>query len=258
MNSRFAGLYKKEIKIFFSMPIAYVLFVVFTALSGYFFANIANYYSLMSIRSMNQYQMAMMDLTMMEGVFRPYFYNLSFLLLLIIPLITMRLFAEEKREGTAELLFTFPVSDFSIVSAKFFAAFTVFLAMLAGSLSSFVVMLSITGFQVMPVIGGFIGLMLLGAAFLMLGLFVSALTESQIVAAVVSFGLLLFFWLIDWLSNSVGPAAAAILANISIIKHFDGFSKGLINTADAAYYLGFIFIFFFLSLRILESKHWRG
>ncbi len=150
------------------------------------------------------------------------------------------------------------MSDLTILSAKYASALTVFLAMLIGTMSSVMILRTITPFGMMPVLGGLLGLFLLGSAFMMLGIFISALTESQIVAAVISFGALLFFWMIDWLSVSVSPAIAKVLSNVSIIKHFDSFSKGVLDTADIAYYLVFIFIFFILSLRVLESKQWRG
>ncbi|HRQ44325.1 MAG TPA: ABC transporter permease subunit [Candidatus Goldiibacteriota bacterium] len=258
MFSKFLGLYKKELKIFFSQPIAYVLISVFVAIAGYFFAGITNYYSEVSLRSMNSYQQNMFDLTMLDGIFRPWFYNVAFILLLIMPLITMRAFAEEKREGTMELLFTFPVSDAAVVAAKFCGAYTVFLAMLAGALSPVVMLRFSSGFDIAPVAGGFIGLMLLGAAFIMLGTFISGLTENQIVAAVVTFAVLMFIWIIEWLSSVVDPAVGRVLSNISIIRHYDSFSKGVIDTADLVYYAVFIFIFYFLSLRVLESKQWRG
>ncbi|PKL91891.1 MAG: ABC transporter permease [Candidatus Goldiibacteriota bacterium HGW-Goldbacteria-1] len=258
MFSKFIGLYKKELKIFFSQPIAYVLIVVFMAISGYFFASIANYYSEVSLRSMNSYQQNMMDLTTLDGIFRPWFFNISFILLLVLPLITMRTFAEEKREGTMELLFTFPVSDAAVVAAKFCGAYTVFLAMLTGAMSSVITLKLSANFDMAPVIGGFFGLMLLGGAFIMLGTFISGLTDSQIVAAVITFAVLLFIWIIDWLSAVVDPALGRVLSNLSVIRHYDSFSKGVIDTADLAYYGVFMFIFYFLSLRVLESKQWRG
>jgi ABC-2 type transport system permease protein len=258
MSGKFAAIYRKELKIFFSQPIAYALITVFVAISGYFFALIANNYSNVSMRSLNQYQRSMVDLSILEGIFRPYFYNMSFVLLLVMPLITMRVFAEEKREGTSELLFTYPVTDLVIVTGKCLAAFTVFAVMIAGSMSSFVVLRFASAFEVLPVLSGYLGLLLLGGSFIMLGIFVSTLTESQVVAAVISFALLMFIWIIDWLSGIVGPAAGKILSNLSVIRHFDNFSKGVLDTSDLVYYVCFIFLFFFLTLRVLESKQWRS
>jgi len=255
---KFFALYKKELQITFSNPIAYAVIIVFMVLSGYFFMNIANYYALFSLRSMNQYYRNMMDLNMVQGIFRPYFNNMAVVLLLIIPLITMRIFAEEKREGTIELLFTYPVSDFTIVISKFLSALTIFLLMLIGSLSSFLILKTITSYEIGPVFSGFLGLFLLGSAFIMMGVFISSLTESQIVAAVISFGVLLIFWVIGWSAQSAGPFMSKVLLNLSIIEHFDNFAKGLLDTTDLFYYINLTILFFFLTLRILETKQWRG
>jgi len=260
MNSfgKFMALYKKELKIFFSQPVAYALMVIFMAISGYFFAAIAGSYAEYSLRSMNSYQRSMMDINVIDGVFRPFYFNMAFVLLLLTPLLTMRMFAEEKREGTSELLFTLPVNDLSLFGAKFLSVLTVFMIMAAGSLSSFIIFRTAAGFELLPVLSGAFGLLLLASAFISVGMFVSSLTENQIVAAAVSFTVLLFFWIIDWLSGTLGPAAGKVLSSLSVIRHFDGFSKGVIDTGDIAYYAVFIFIFCFLTLRSLESKKWRG
>jgi ABC-2 type transport system permease protein len=258
MWNKLWALYKKEISIIFSMPIAYAVISVFAVLSGYFFANIANYYALVSLRSMNQYQRMMMELSMIEGIFRPYFHNVVVIMIIMFPLITMRLFAEEKREGTVELLFTYPVSDLAIVLSKFFAALTVFAAMLGCGVVSFLIFRVATQYEILPVLSGFLGLLLVGAAFIALGLFISSLTESQIVAAVISFGVLLLFLVLPWLSQSVGPEAGKVIMELSIVEHFDSFAKGLFDTSDIVYYFIFIFLFLFLTLRILETKQWRG
>lgn len=255
---RFIAIYKKELKTFFSLPIAYAIIIVFMVLSGYFFSSIANYYSAVSLRSMNQYYRSMMDLNIIEGIFRPYFHNMVVILLLVIPLITMRLFAEEKKDGTAELLFTYPVKDTTIVLAKYCASMTVFLIMLVGTLSSMIILRIITAYEILTSLTGILGLLLIASAFMMLGIFISTLTESQIVAAVISFGVLLLFFVISWGSQSVGPTFGKILQELSIIEHFDSFSKGLIDTSDIIYYINFTILFFFLTLRILESKQWRG
>ena len=258
MYGKFTALLKKELNIFFSMPIAYAVITVFLVLSGYFFSSITDYYAMVSLRSMNQYSKGMMDLSMMEGIFRPYFRNMVVVLILMIPLITMRLFAEEKREGTAELLFTYPVSDMAVVMTKFFSALAIFGAMLAGSLASFLILRIGTAYEILPVIAGYLGLLMIGSAFIMLGIFISSLTESQIVAAVISFGVLLFVLVIPWASGSVGPFWGAVLKSFSVVEHFDSFAKGVLDTADITYFISFFALFLFLTLRVLESKQWRG
>ncbi len=257
MDQKFLALYKKELKIFFALPIAYTIIVVYMVLSGYFFTSIINYYSMMSMRSMQSYYRGA-ELSMIDGVFRPYFQNMAVILLLMVPIITMRVFAEEKREGTSELLFTYPVSDFAIVMAKFLSALTILLIMIVGGGLSFIILRFAGDFELLPLLCGFLGLILVGSAFIMLGIFISTLTESQIVAAVASFGLLLLFWVISWQAGSLGPIGQKILTNLSIIEHLGSFSKGMIDTSDLIYYLNFTALFLFLSLRVLESKQWRG
>lgn len=258
MFNKFMALYKKELNIFFSMPIAYAVITVFLALSGYFFSAIANYYAQISLRAMSQSSRGMMDLSMIEGIFRPYFQNMVVVLILMIPLITMRLFAEEKREGTSELLFTYPVSDMSIVTAKFASAITIFGAMMAGSFTSFLIFRTASSFELLPVLAGYLGLLMIGSAFIMLGIFISSLTESQIVAGVISFGALLFFLVIPWAAQSAGPMLGGVLKAFSAVEHFNSFARGVLDTADITYFISFFALFLFLTLRVLESKQWRG
>jgi ABC-2 type transport system permease protein len=258
MMQKMWGLYKKELKIFFSMPVAYVVMAVFMVLSGYFFANIVNYYAMVSLRAMNQYQRAQMDLSIIEGIFRPYFHNVVIVLILMIPLVTMRLFAEEKREGTSELLFTYPVNDITIVSAKFLSALTVYASMLTSTVGCMIMMRVISPYELLPALSGLLGLVLIGAAFTALGIFISALTESQIVAAVISFGVLLLFIVLPWLAQAAGPGMGRIINELSIVNHFDSFAKGVLDTGDLVYLINFTVLFIFLTLRMLESKQWRG
>jgi ABC-2 type transport system permease protein len=258
MDQKMLALYRKELKIFFSMPVAYIVIAVFTVLAGYFFANIVNYYAMVSMRAMQQYQRVQMDLSVIEGIFRPFFHNIVIVLILMIPLLTMRLFAEEKREGTSELLFTYPVNDFTIVMAKFLSAMTVYAAMLGGIVCCLILMRFITAYELLPALSGLLGLFLIGAAFIALGLFISALTESQIVAAALSFGALLLFLVLPWIAQSAGPGLGKVIQEISIVEHFDSFAKGLLDSADFIYYINFAVLFFFLTLRVLESKQWRG
>ncbi len=258
MFDKFMALLKKELTVFFSLPIAYAVIAVFLILSGYFFSSIANYYAMISMRSMNQYSRGMMDLSMIDGIFRPYFQNMVVVLILMIPLITMRLFAEEKREGTSELLFTYPVSDLAVVLAKLVSAVVIFGAMMAGSLSSFIILRIGTAYEILPVLAGFLGLFMIGSAFLMLGLFISSLTESQIVAGVISFGALLFFLVIPWAAGSAGPFWGGVIKALSVVDHFGSFAKGVLDTADITYFISFFALFLFLTLRVLESKQWRG
>jgi ABC-2 type transport system permease protein len=179
--------------------------------------------------------------------------------MMIVPLLTMRLLAEEKRTGTAELLFTYPLTDWGVILGKYLAAllvFLVFLLLTAGNALAFATVASIDWGALAS---GYLGLILLGGSFLALGLFVSSLTENQIIAAVTAFGLLLLFWIIGWYQEvGGGSAIGRVLHFLSMMDHYETFTRGVIDTRDLIYYLSFIYFFLFLTKRQLESRRWRA
>jgi len=256
MMRNFWTIFKKELRVYFTSPIAYAVMVIFLTATGYFFYNSLAYYSLVSLQAMrNPY---FENLNLVDMVLSPLFGNISVIMLLMLPVLTMRLFAEEKKSGTLELLFSYPVRDIEVLLGKYCAALAVLM-----------IMVGLTGFYQLVlwalgrsapgvIVSGYLGLFLLGAAFIALGVFVSSLTENQIVAAVVSFGVLLLFWVIGWSASTVGPPLSRIFEYLSLVKHLVNFAKGIIDTADVVYCLAMIFFFLFLTLRSLESKRWRG
>lgn len=189
---------------------------------------------------------------------RPLFSNLSVIMLLMMPILTMRLFAEEKKTGTIELLLTYPVRDVEVLLGKYAAALTLFLAML--SLTAFYpgLVAYFARLEPGPILAGYLGLALMGVTFLAIGILASSLTENQIVASVATFGVLLVFWAIGWSANFAGPVWGKLLSHLSLLEHFGSFSKGVIDTKDVIYYLNFTILALFLTLRSLESKRWRG
>ncbi|MBW2090974.1 MAG: ABC transporter permease subunit [Deltaproteobacteria bacterium] len=254
--NKFWAVFKRELKVYFMSPIAYAVMVIFLVTAGYFFYTGMSYYSMLSFQAAQNPQLYRVNLS--EIVMNPLFGNISVVMLLMIPALTMRLFAEEKKTGTYELLFTYPLRDVEVLLGKYFAAMGVFTVMV-GLTGVYLILLLFLGKSVPDVVpAGYLGLFLMGAAFMSLGILVSAMTENQIVASVVSFGLLLILWLLSWTSSMVGPDLGKIFEYLSLIKHFQNFSRGLLDTADLAYYVCFIFFFLFLTLRILESKRWRG
>ncbi len=242
---------KRELKSYFASPIVYVILVVFLVLSGIFFF----FYLQSFVRSEfdPRFQLLGEKLNLNEFVIRPYFSTISVVLLFMIPLITMRLIAEERKNFTAELLFTSPIRVSHIVLGKFFASFSLFGVMVILSASYLTVLKVYGNPDLGPVLSGYLGLFLLGGGLLAVGLFASSLTENQIVAAVVSFGILLVLWIIGASSD----ADNSILRYISIINHLDNFIKGVIDLKDIIYYLSFIFFGLFLTYITLESKGWR-
>ncbi|GAK51009.1 ABC-type transport system involved in multi-copper enzyme maturation, permease component [Candidatus Moduliflexus flocculans] len=248
---------KKECASYFYSPIAYVVFAMFTLVSGYFFYNILSVYTMVSMRAMqNQYGAEGLNFT--EGIFIPLFSNMSIIMLLMMPLLTMRLLSEEKRSGTFELLLTYPLRDIETVLGKFFACFLVFATMLGLTLA-YPIFLSFLGkIEYGALIACYVGLLLMGSAFISFGLLASAWTSNQIIAAVISFGALLLFWMVGFSAYNASPEFGAILSHLSLLDHFDNFTKGIIESKDVIYYLNFTIFCLFLTLRSLESNKWRG
>jgi ABC-2 type transport system permease protein len=198
------------------------------------------------------------NLNITEGVLRPLYGNLGVILLFMMPLLTMRLFAEEKKQGTIELLLTYPVRDLAVVLAKFAACLAVYTIMLGLTALYPLLLITFAQPEIGPIVAGYVGLFLLGAAFIALGALASSLTENQIVAAAMSFGLLLFMWIIGWSSQFAGSGVGWLLSHLSLLEHFDSFPKGIIDTKDVIFYLNFMVFCLFLTLRSLESQRWRG
>jgi ABC-2 type transport system permease protein len=174
------------------------------------------------------------------------------------PAATMRLFSEEKKSGTIELLFTYPIRDWELLLGKFLAALALYAAMLGISLLQLLMLRLFAPLEWGPILSGYLGLLLLGMAFLGLGILASSLTENQIVAAVGAFGVLLLLWVIGWSTEVAGPTLGPILSHLSIINHYDSFAKGVIESKDVIFYLNFTILCLFLTLRSMESKRWRG
>ncbi len=251
------AVFKKEIRLYFASPVAYVVFSFFLLISGWFFSQIFLFYSDASMRSFMQPQFAQ-NLSVTENVMRPLFTNLSVVLLFFIPMLTMRLFAEEKKSGTIELLLTYPVRDGEVLLGKYLAALALFALLLALTLVYPGLVSAFTRVEWGPVLTGYLGLLLTGATFLAVGVLVSSLTENQIVAGFGAFGVLLAFWIVGWGAEWASGNLRAVLQYVSIPEHIDGFSRGIIDTRDLVYYVSAIALALFLTLRSLESKRWRG
>ena len=250
-------IFKKEMRLYFTSPTAYVVIAVFLILAGYFFFAIFDFFTRASLQTAMNPQMGR-DLNITDNVLRPLFSNVSVILLLLMPLVTMRLFAEERRSGTIELLLTYPVRDGAVLLGKFLAALALYGVMLVLTLLYPALLFSLARPEWGPILTGYLGLLLLGAAFIAAGLFASSLTENQIVAAMTTFGILLLFWVISWTADSVGGSAGRVLTHLSLIEHFDNFGKGVLDTRDIIYYLSFIIFALFLTLRSLEARRWKG
>jgi ABC-2 type transport system permease protein len=227
----------RELRSYFLSPLAYVVIALFLALSGYLFALILANQREPSLRGLMQ--------------------NVSVLYLFIVPAISMRLLAEEQRTGTVELLLTNPVQEWEIVAGKFLASIMLVLVMLGLTLL-FPLFLFIFGSPDKgPIITGYIGVFLQAAAFLSVGLWASSLTQNQIVAAIVSFALLLILWLSDNLGQFLGGTIGSIVSYTSVINHFQSFPQGVIQTNDVVYYVSLVIAGIVLSTLSLQSRRYR-
>ena len=248
--------YRKELYRLFASPIFYVVAFIFLALVGYFFYSSVAYYSLLSFQAgRNPFLSEQLNLT--DMVLEPFFGSISVVLLLMVPLITMRLFAEEKKTGTIELLMTSPISSVQVLLGKFFACFSLYAIIVSLTMVYFAILEAYGSPDWGPIFSGYLGYLFLGATFISVGILASALTENQIVAVLLSFGILLLFWLIDWSASFAGPTAAKILQYVSFIEHLEDFQRGVIDTRDVIFYLSFTFFCLFLTTRVIESRRWR-
>ena len=250
-------IFKKEMRLYFTSPVAWVIITMFLFIAGYFFYSIFAFYTLASMQSAMNPQMAR-ELNVTDSVLRPLFSNVSVILLLLMPLITMRLFAEERRSGTIELLLTYPVRDGAVLVGKYLAALALYAIMLALTLLYPGILIYFARVEWGPLLTGYLGLLLMGATFLAIGIFASSLTENQIVAAVTTFGTLLLLWVVGWSAEYVGGPWGRVLSHLSILEHFDTFARGVLDTKDVIFYVDATIVALFLTLRSLETRRWKG
>lgn len=247
----------KELRLYFISPIAYVVAMVFLAISDFLFYNQIQYFSGLSMRMM-QFQNNLPELNIHDAVFRPTLFNMSFILLLIMPLLTMRLFAEEKKEHTNELLMTSPITITEIVFGKFIAALVVYFLLLVLSLHLPLMLSLAVDISWEPLFTSYLGLFLMGAVFLSMGLFASALTDNQMIAAVISFGILIGLWMAGASVHTAGESALGQVANyLSMSNHLDQFIKGLISSRSLTYFISMTALGLFLTHRVVESQRWK-
>ena len=254
-----AAIFQKEIKTYFTSPIAYVLAAVFLVITGYFFYGMTVTFSnecLYYMQYASRYG-GMPPLNLNQQVIRGMFGLISFISLFMIPMLTMRLYAEEKKSGTMELLMTSPLRITETLLGKFFACFVLY-AIIIGLTVLYQVILGAYGHPDWgPVFSGYLGALLMGAAFIAVGIFASSLTESQIIAVVLGFGALLLFWVIGSAAIFTRPGAGKIFSYLSILTHMLPFQKGVIDTKDIIFFLGFVIFFLFVTVKVVESQRWR-
>ena len=247
---------RKELRSYFVSPVAYLLLAMFAVIFGFFFWNILGFFIREGTEAMMSGQMFPMNLN--ERVIRPLLSNVSVIGLFLIPMITMRLFAEEKRTGTIELLATSPVSDVEVILGKWIAAVILYGGMLLLSAVNFVFLFKYGRPDWKPLAIGYLGLLLQAGALLAIGTFISTLTKNQIIAGAVTFAVCLLLWILEWVTGFDTATWARVMSYLSVITHFESFSKGLLDLKDAIFYVTLIFLGLFLTARSMESLRWRS
>jgi ABC-2 type transport system permease protein len=235
------AIFSKEFGSYFNSAIAYIAIMIFLMVTSYLFFFPQGFF------------------VVAQAWLRPFFSLLPWTLLLFIPAVTMRLWAEEKKLGTIEVLMTLPVKDWEVVTGKFLAALGFYVIMLALTLTLPITVAFLGNPDWGPVVGGYVGALLLGAAYIAIGTFISSLTSEQIVAFIVTVVALLALLLIGvgGVLAFVPETLAGLFRYLSLSTHFDSIGRGVLDTRDVVYYLSVIGFFLFLTVRTVESRKWR-
>lgn len=254
------ALFIKEIRVYFTTPVAYVALTVFTIVSSFFFLRFLSEFQHRILIATQMRPEIMQYLNFTDQVFQPLFYNTAVIFIFVLPFITMRLIAEERRARTFELLLTNPVTPFQIAAGKYLASLVVLLTMI-GIVTVYPLLVWAYATLGAPAWGtvftGMLGLFLVGAAFTAVGLFISSLTSSQTVAAAITFCTLLLLWVVGWAAGDNTGVTRDVLNGMSAIEHVRSFAKGVIDLKDVVYYLSLAFLGVFLTRRALEAQRWR-
>jgi ABC-2 type transport system permease protein len=246
----------KELNTYFRSPIAYGVMAFFALITGYFFYAATAFFVQRSLQSAMMGQSIPMNVD--EWVVRSLLSNVGVVGLFLIPMITMRLFAEEKRSGTIELLATSPLRDYEIIGGKWLAAMVLYTALMGISGVNMATLYAYGNPSPIPMLVGYLGLLLQGGALLAIGTFVSSCTKNQIVAAVGGFGICLLLWVLDWVSSFESGAMYQVIGYLSVVSHFEPFSRGVIDSKDVIFYVTLIALGLFLTARSMESMRWRA
>ena len=249
----------REFRVYFTSPIAYIVLAMFGIIFGYFFATgLAFFLDYSASVAAQGGGMGAPSLNVNQFVIEPSLGNMSIVLLFLVPMITMRLFAEEKRSGTLELLLTSPLPDYHIIAGKWLGALLLYACLLAIAVANISVLFIYTTPDWKPVLVSLLGLLLMGGSMIAIGTFLSTLTRNQIVAGALTFGVLLLLWVLNWISSYETSTFSRLCEYLAISPHFEQFSKGVIELKDLLYYLSAISLGLFLSKRSLESLRWRA
>ncbi len=245
---------KRDLKSYFTSPMAYVIMSGFLFIMGFMFFSTLEYFNSSNMQA-QQFGGKSMSLT--DGIIRPLYGNMNVILLFICPAITMRLFAEERKNQTIQILMTAPITLDEMIVGKFLSAVFFVGTLMLATLVYPAILFFVGNPEIGPLFTCLLGTMLLASSLISMGVFFSATTESQIVAMILTLVTTLFFWLISWASYSAGPVWSDVLGHLSLINHFNNFGQGMIHSSDVIFFLSFIFLGLFLTHRVLDSYRWR-
>jgi ABC-2 type transport system permease protein len=244
---RMLAVTRKELRSYFAFPLVYVLSGVFLVLAGFYaFSDLGWFVTIAFAHDI------------MQNYWSLLFSDIRLCLLLTLPFITMRLFAEERKLGTIELLYTYPLRDGEVLGGKYLASVAIFFMMLALTILYPIFLYSIHSFPLFPLFAGYLGLFLIGSAFIACGVFISSLCESQVMAGIGTIVLLLLFWMLNWNEASFSNSYIDLLRAFSLFDQFSGFAKGVIDLSHVTYFIFFIAFFLFLTQRSMEARKWTG
>ncbi len=243
----FLALLGKELQAFFLAPLVYFVGAVFLALSGYYFYTNLNAFITFGFGE-----------SIVEHLWQRLFNDIVRVVITIIPLVTMRVYAEEKSLGTMELLYTAPLRDFEILASKYLACMSVFVVLLGSTLLYAVQIYAIEPFETSQLWAIYLGLFLLVSAMVSIGIFISSLTETQLIAAVFTYGAVLLLWNLSWNEAAVPESISGIVSQLCAFDHFAPFARGIVDLKDVAYFVAITTFMGWLTMRSMESRQWRG
>lgn len=243
----FLALLGKELQGFFAMPLVYFLGAVFLGLSGYYFYTNLNAFITFGFGE-----------SIVEHLWQRLYADIVRVVITVIPLVTMRVYAEEKNLGTIELLYTAPVRDFEILAAKFLACMGVFVVLLGSTAVYPLLIWNVQPFDAGQLRAVYLGLFLLVASMASIGIWISSLTQTQLIAAMFTYGAVLLLWNLSWNEAAVPGDWLGLVSQLCAYDHFEPFARGVIDLKDVAYYMAIIVLMGWLTMRSMESRQWRG
>lgn len=247
---------RRELRVYFTSPIGYIVLAMFALVFGWFFVNALIIFSEVSAQAAMRPDMG--GLSIDQYVVQPTLGNFTVILLFLMPMLTMRLFAEEQRQGTIELLLTSPVKDYEIIWGKWLGGMLLYGCMLLVSSVNLAVLFLYVTPDIKAMLVAYLGLVLMGGALMALGAFISTTTKNQIVAGSLTFGLFLLLWVLNWVEQYSTSTAGQLAGFLAMPPHFAQFAKGVIELKDTAYFVTTIALGLFLSKRSIESIRWKA